>query len=252
MNSPASGESSPRQEFAKRTRRGFLGLGAGAAVAVGGWQWLWSQPQIGGVPAPMRGVLDLNARLTQSALFGNQHLAPEFPPERIQAIRANGDFGLESPLDPDSWRLALTPYLGSAPAQVTMADVKKLNKIEYTSEFKCIEGWSSIVRWGGVRFRDFVSAYAPGASRAAYVSLTTPDKEYFVGVDMASMLHPQTMLCFEKNGQPLELAHGAPLRLVIPVKYGIKNIKRIGAIAFSDQAPPDYWAEEGYDYYAGL
>ncbi|MCX6593619.1 MAG: molybdopterin-dependent oxidoreductase [Acidobacteria bacterium] len=252
MSNPKSPLSTPEQELAQRTRRGFLGLGVGAAAAVGGWQWLWSQPQMGGVPMPLRRVLDANARLTQGALFGDQHLAPEFPPERIQQIRANGDFGLEAPLDPESWRLAVTPYRGAAPAQLTLADLKKLNKLDYTAEFKCIEGWSSIVRWGGVRFRDFVSMYAPGAERAAFVSLETPDKEYFVGVDMASMLHPQTMLCFEKNGQPLELAHGAPLRLVIPVKYGIKNIKRIGAITFSDQPPLDYWAEEGYDYYAGL
>jgi DMSO/TMAO reductase YedYZ molybdopterin-dependent catalytic subunit len=54
------------------------------------------------------------------------------------------------------------------------------------------------------------------------------------------------------NGQPLANEHGAPLRLVIPVKYGIKNIKRIGTIMFSDQPPNDYWAQEGYDYYAGL
>ncbi|MCX6598552.1 MAG: molybdopterin-dependent oxidoreductase [Acidobacteria bacterium] len=252
MNNATLPPTTPEQELAKRTRRGFLGLGLGAAAAAGGWQWLWSQPQEGGVPVPLRSVLDANARLNQNLLFRDAHLAPEFPPERIQAIRANGDFGLEGALDADAWRLALTPWRGAAPLQLTMADLKKLNKLEYTAEFKCIEGWSSIVRWGGVRFRDFVALYAPGAEKAAYVSLTTPDKEYFVGVDMASMLHPQTMLCFEKNGQPLELAHGAPLRLVIPVKYGIKNIKRIGTISFSDQAPPDYWAEEGYDYYAGL
>jgi DMSO/TMAO reductase YedYZ molybdopterin-dependent catalytic subunit len=54
------------------------------------------------------------------------------------------------------------------------------------------------------------------------------------------------------NGKPLESGHGAPLRLVIPVKYGIKNLKRIGQIAYRDAPPRDYWAEEGYDYYAGL
>jgi DMSO/TMAO reductase YedYZ molybdopterin-dependent catalytic subunit len=53
------------------------------------------------------------------------------------------------------------------------------------------------------------------------------------------------------NGQSLTPEHGAPLRLVIPVKYGIKNLKQVGTIRFTDERPPDYWAERGYDWYAG-
>jgi DMSO/TMAO reductase YedYZ molybdopterin-dependent catalytic subunit len=68
---------------------------------------------------------------------------------------------------------------------------------------------------------------------------------------MASALHPQTLLCYEMGGQPLTPDHGAPLRLVIPVKYGIKNLKQIGTIRFTDHRPADYWAERGYDWYAG-
>jgi hypothetical protein len=75
--------------------------------------------------------------------------------------------------------------------------------------------------------------------------------EYYVGLDIASALHPQTLLCYEMNGQPLTPQHGAPLRLVIPVKFGIKNLKRIGTIRFTDVRPADYWAERGYDWYAG-
>ena len=63
---------------------------------------------------------------------------------------------------------------------------------------------------------------------------------------------PQTLLCYEMNGEPLNLDPGAPLRLAIPVKYGIKNIKRIGTIKFTNERPADYWAEQGYDYYSGL
>jgi DMSO/TMAO reductase YedYZ molybdopterin-dependent catalytic subunit len=69
---------------------------------------------------------------------------------------------------------------------------------------------------------------------------------------MASALHPQSLLAYEMNGQPLEDRHGAPLRLVIPVKYGIKNLKRIGRIEYTNSRPADYWAEQGYDYYSGL
>ena len=84
-----------------------------------------------------------------------------------------------------------------------------------------------------------------------YVSMETPDGAYYVGLDMASALHPQTLLCYEMNGKPLTADHGAPLRLAIPVKYGIKNIKNIGKIKFTDERPKDYWAELGYDWYAG-
>ena len=82
--------------------------------------------------------------------------------------------------------------------------------------------------------------------------MVTPNQGYFVGLDMESAMHPQALLCYEMNSAPLTAEHGAPLRLVIPVKYGIKNIKRIGSIQFTDQRPEDYWANEGYDWYAGL
>jgi len=85
-----------------------------------------------------------------------------------------------------------------------------------------------------------------------YVGLETPDKKYYVGIDMPSALHPQTLLAYEVNDQPLPGKHGQPLRLIIPVKYGIKNLKRIGSITFSNSRPRDYWAEQGYDYYSGL
>ncbi len=82
--------------------------------------------------------------------------------------------------------------------------------------------------------------------------MSTPDEEYYVGLDMKSTMHPQTLLAWELNGEPLNADHGAPLRLVIPVKYGIKNIKRIGTIRLTDKQPADYWAENGYDWFAGL
>jgi DMSO/TMAO reductase YedYZ molybdopterin-dependent catalytic subunit len=83
------------------------------------------------------------------------------------------------------------------------------------------------------------------------VRLETPGGGYYVGLDLASALHPQTLLCYAMNDAPLTPAHGAPLRLVIPVKYGIKNIKRLGVIRFVHERPGDYWAERGYDWFAG-
>ncbi len=133
-----------------------------------------------------------------------------------------------------------------------------------TSELKCIEGWSVICHWTGARFSDFMAQYqpktrdgnAPDVNRQPenllpYVSLATPDEGYYVGWDMPSILHPQTLLAYEMNGEPLTLEHGAPLRLATATKYGIKQIKCIGRIEFTQERPRDYWAERGYDWYSG-
>jgi DMSO/TMAO reductase YedYZ molybdopterin-dependent catalytic subunit len=116
-----------------------------------------------------------------------------------------------------------------------------------------VEGWDQISHWGGVKFADFIDYYRlHDEAKLEYVGLETPDKQYYVGIDMPSAMHPQTLLAYEVNDQPLPGNHGQPLRLIIPVKYGIKNLKRIGNINFSNTRPHDYWAEQGYDYYSGL
>ena len=161
----------------------------------------------------------------------------------------------------------LTPPKDDRPASekipgllLTLDDIKALPRIEMITELKCIEGWSAITHWAGARFSDFVAKYlrrtgngneVPDAGLVRYVSLVTPDGSYYVGMDMQSMLHPQTLLCYEMNFAPLTLEHGAPLRLVTPTKYGIKNIKRIGRIEFTNERPKDFWAESGYDWYSG-
>jgi DMSO/TMAO reductase YedYZ molybdopterin-dependent catalytic subunit len=121
------------------------------------------------------------------------------------------------------------------------------------TQFCCIEGWNNVVHWAGARFSDFTKKYfPPGATVPKYVYMATPDEEYYVGLDMKSALHPQTLLAYEQNGEALRNEHGAPLRLAIPTKYGIKNIKRIGLIRYTNERPADYWYEEGYDWFAGL
>ena len=115
-----------------------------------------------------------------------------------------------------------------------------------------MEGWSTVTQFAGARFSDFTAKFAPGSEKAGYVGMATPDGGYYVGLDTPSALHPQTLLAYQMNGADLEDEHGAPLRLVIAVKYGIKNIKRIGKIAYGETEPPDYWRERGYDFYTGL
>jgi hypothetical protein len=159
---------------------------------------------------------------------------------------------------------------GDAPAGVpglllTMSDVKKLPRVEMVTEFKCIEGWSEIVAWAGIRMRDFLAAFPPRKGSGnqfdptelptvipEYIGFETPDGQYYTGIERRVAFHPQTLLAYELNGQPLTPDHGAPLRLVTPLKYGIKQLKQIGRVTYTDARPHDYWHEQGYDYYAGL
>ena len=243
--------SNTERELTRRSRRGFLTLAGGTLAGIGAWNYLQRRPQEGELPGPFRRVLEWNESLT-SALFRDSHLAPEFPASRIESLPSNGDIGLNDAIDGEAWKLLFTPHGSDAAMHFALSDFRALPKKELISEFKCIEGWSRIVQWGGVPFHYFVQRWAPGSEKAAYVAMETPDNQYYVGIDMASALHPQTLLAYEMNGQPLGDDHGAPLRLVSSVNYGIKSIKRIGAISFSDRPPRDYWAERGYDYYAGL
>jgi hypothetical protein len=137
-----------------------------------------------------------------------------------------------------------------------MDDILKLPRHELITQFKCIEGWSQIVQWSGVRMADFIRAYPPqtrpDGSLPRYIYMETPNGDYYVGYDMEVCLHPQTLLVTEMGGSPLTQYHGAPLRLHAPTKYGYKQIKRIGLIAYMDEKPDDYWTKLGYDWYAGL
>ncbi|MBO0799668.1 MAG: molybdopterin-dependent oxidoreductase, partial [Blastocatellia bacterium] len=229
-------------------------------------RWLATRREDDGILWPLRRALEINEDLSRDYFRGTR-LSPTFPPGLAREPRANGSIGLEDELDAAGWRLkvsGLAEREEDTEVQLTLDQIKALPRVEMVTELKCIEGWSAITRWGGARFADFINAYRP-ATRSGrppdpqrepedlvgYVSLASEDEAYYVGLDLESALHPQTLLCYEMNGEPLTEEHGAPLRLVIPVKYGIKNIKRIGTITFTDHRPPDYWAERGYDWYAG-
>jgi hypothetical protein len=137
-----------------------------------------------------------------------------------------------------------------------MNDIWKLPHHSFVTEFKCIEGWSEVVSWGGVRLADLIAAYPPArrqdGSLPRYVYMETPDGDYYCGYDMAVALHPQSLLVYEMGGRPITRYHGAPLRFHSPLKYGYKQIKRIGLIAYTDVKPDDYWTKLGYDWYGGL
>ena len=262
-NAPLQPEAEVLAEARRRSRRSFIGLGLAGLAGLGGWKWLVSQPGDAGIPHPLRRVLDANGRLSH-AYFKETRLAPEFARSRARAPRENGDVGIDSELDAAAWRLRVQGYGTGKTQEFTLADIKALPKVEMTTELKCIEGWSVVVHWAGARLSDFLARYPlatrsgqaadplnPPADFAPFLGMHTPDEAYYVGIDRDTVLHPQTLLCYEMNGAPLSSGHGAPLRLVTPLKYGIKHLKRVGTIFFSETRPKDYWAELGYDWDAG-
>ncbi len=220
----------------------------------GGW-WFFNhikhQPDLSGTPRPLRRALNFNEKVF-STVFDNNKLVKEYPLSAADKnVRVNGSDGLRDSVNEQSWELEVIKAAGDT-LHISLDDIKKLSKKEIVFDFKCIEGWSQVTHWGGVPLKVFADHYHLDAeSKMKYVGLQTPDKEYYVGIDMPSALHPQTLLCYEMNGKTLPMNQGYPLRLIIPVKYGIKHLKRIGTMFFSNQKPPDFWAERGYDYYAG-
>ncbi|MCW3108409.1 MAG: molybdopterin-dependent oxidoreductase [Segetibacter sp.] len=225
-----------------------------ALLMAAGWatfKWIKRQPQEAGALKPLRKALSFNEKVF-SAVFDSNHLVKEYPiSQAVKRVRVNGMDGLHDAVNEETWRLKVIRAPGDT-LQLTLSDIKQLPKKDLVFDFKCIEGWDQVTHWAGVPLKTFMQHYNLGQqAKMKYVGLQTPDKGYYVGIDMPSALHPQTLLCYEMNGKPLPINQGFPLRLIIPVKYGIKHLKRIGTMFFSNDKPADYWAERGYDYYAG-
>jgi hypothetical protein len=254
---PPLNEEAARKWLSQKSRRSFITGGLTALAGYGGWRWLGSRRDTQGVPWPLRNILELNGDLWHD-YFRADRQGPDFtPPPAGKKPRFNGDAGLEKDFDPAHWQLKVESGDPDEEAlTLKMADLRWLPKVETTAEFKCIEGWSDVISYAGVRFSDFMMHYEIGLREDGtpypYVGLETPNRKYYVSIDVDSMMHPKTLLAYEMNGQPLSMDDGSPLRLIIPVKYGIKSLKRIGQIRFSNTRPPDYWAERGYDWFAGL
>ena len=176
-------------------------------------------------------------------------------PGDARPLRINGRHGVREEIDldaVDSGRSSGALVRTSGTHEHVGDDFTALPvRRRWTVEHKCVEGWSEIVTWGGTAFANFAALY-PEAAEAEFVNMETPDGVYHVSLDRDTMLHPQTLLAWELNGDPLTQLHGAPLRLATPLKYGIKQIKRISRIEFSNERGRDYWTERGYDWYAGL
>jgi DMSO/TMAO reductase YedYZ molybdopterin-dependent catalytic subunit len=249
------------------SRRSFVWAGLATGATLGGlWAFNRNPPEEApentpgyvplsdGAKTPFRRVMQFNEAVAQRLFFRPSHRAQEFA--RSDAREPRNNYKGETPvIDLETWKLQINGAEGGDKT-VTLADLQTLPEVSQTTELKCVEGWSTVVNWSGARFLDFAKKYPPPPGTRYVAMLSEPEgyeeERYYVGLDLASCLHPQTLLAWKMNDQTLTAEHGAPLRLVMPHKYGIKQVKLITTIAYTPKRPDDYWAERGYDYYAGL
>jgi DMSO/TMAO reductase YedYZ molybdopterin-dependent catalytic subunit len=260
MSTPDKKEKKELTVEQKINRRNFISFSVFTALGISafeGWRWLLKSPdEVAGVTGqahkPLRRALN-KTELVFRRFFSDNHLVKTYPKSMAaKQVRVNSNIGGGAKFDPETWRLQVDKKGGEV-LQISLQQLMALPKTEIVYDFKCVEGWDQISHWAGVSFRDFIKHFQLDEyTKMEYVGMETANKHYYVGLDMPSAMHPQTLLAYEMNDKPLPLVHGAPLRLIIPVKYGIKNLKQIGNITFSNTRPKDYWAEQGYDYYSGL
>jgi DMSO/TMAO reductase YedYZ molybdopterin-dependent catalytic subunit len=115
-----------------------------------------------------------------------------------------------------------------------------------------VEGWAAIVAWSGVRLAD-VLALAGISSLGGYIAIDSAD-QYFETWDIASALHPQTLLATAMNGAPLPAANGAPVRIATPIKLGYKLSKWVTGLKVMASLTErrGTWEDQGYEWFAGL
>ncbi|MDF5711687.1 MAG: molybdopterin-dependent oxidoreductase [Nostoc sp. S4] len=185
-------------------------------------------------------------------LLLTQKPVPEFPISAIEPDKLLiNSFDSTPQIDPTQFRLTINGEVSNQ-MQLSMADIQKLPLTSMVIRHVCVEGWAAIVQWGGVRLRDLVALVQPKSS-VRYVYFKSADG-YYESWDIASAIHPQTLMAYQKNRQPLSTENGAPIRLASPIKLGYKQSKWVTQITFVSNLLPTkgYWEDQGYEWFAGL
>jgi DMSO/TMAO reductase YedYZ molybdopterin-dependent catalytic subunit len=193
-------------------------------------------------------------------LYARDRLVPTYTRSQITPLKNNYNGATPDPGYIPDWRLTLDGLASGLSVSVNIRNLlASFHVHEQITRLVCVEGWSAVAWWAGLRFEDLLRAYPP-MSQAKWARLESsvnvglwgnPDP-YFVSLDLATARHPQTLLATHLNGKPLTVEHGAPLRLAAPVKLGLKNIKAITRIIYTKDEPADYWAKRGYSRYDGI
>ena len=188
-----------------------------------------------------------------SELFRQKHPAPTFADSELTAFDKfpiNG-YDVEDPgVDFEKWSLTVSGAV-KKPGDYKLGQIQALPRQRQNTRHVCVEGWDVIGRFGGARFSDFLNMIGADTT-ASFVYVECAD-DYYETIDMATALHPQTLLCYEMYDHPLTREHGAPLRLNIPTKVGYKQAKYLTDMKVTNVVERfGYWEDQGYSYFYGL
>ncbi|HEY3974955.1 MAG TPA: molybdopterin-dependent oxidoreductase [Candidatus Sulfotelmatobacter sp.] len=186
-------------------------------------------------------------------LFRRGHLAPTFaeaeltPPEKFPL----NSYDIDDPgVIFENWSLTVSGLV-QKPGDYKMDQIQALPRIRQNTRHVCVEGWDVIGSFGGARLSDFLTMIGADTS-ARFLTVACAD-DYYESLDMATALHPQTLLCYEMYDQPLPREHGAPLRLNIPTKVGYKQAKYLTDMKVTNVLDKvGYWEDQGYSEFYGL
>jgi DMSO/TMAO reductase YedYZ molybdopterin-dependent catalytic subunit len=232
------------RKFKRVTRRELLKLAP--VLAVGAFA----------IPKVQEPLLKAGLRFSDWAsarLFRSGHLATTFADTEVapfEKFPING-YDVEDPgVDLEKWTLTVSGAVRK-PGEYTLAQVQSLPRVRQNTRHVCVEGWDVIGRFGGARLSDFLQLIGADTT-ARFVCVECAD-DYYESLDMATAVHPQTLLCDEMYDRPLTREHGAPLRLQIPTKVGYKQAKYLINLSVTNVlARVGYWEDQGYSTFYGL
>lgn len=187
----------------------------------------------------------------QALLFDPTRLAPTYAASMITwPFPFNAYYGEDEirVVDGEAWRLELSGLIADRKPW-TLQQLRALPQQSQITRHICVEGWSAIGQWGGVPFAHFLRRVGADLS-AKYVGFKCAD-DYFTSIDMATALHPQTIMALSYDGQPLSPKYGFPMKLRMPTKLGYKNPKHVQAIFVTNTYSGGYWEDQGYNWFGG-
>jgi DMSO/TMAO reductase YedYZ molybdopterin-dependent catalytic subunit len=208
------------------------------------------------IPSLQEGLLKKGLGFSDWAsakLFRSGHLAPTFDNSELTPFAKFplNNYDVDDPgVILENWRLTVSGEV-KKPGDYTLAQVQALPRYRQNTRHICVEGWDVIGRFGGARLSDFLNMVGADPT-ARFITVNCAD-DYYESLDMATALHPQTLLCYEMYEQPLTRTHGAPLRLQIPTKVGYKQAKYLTDLKVSHVLDKvGYWEDQGYSWFYGL
>lgn len=185
-------------------------------------------------------------------LFRRGHLVPTYADSELTPLRQFpfNSYDTDTPeIDPD-WALEVSGLV-QKPGNYSLDDIRRLPKITQNTRHVCVEGWDVIANFAGARISDFLNSIGADTN-ARFIYVECAD-DYYESTDMATALHPQSLLCYEMYGRPLVAGHGAPLRLSLPTKIGYKSAKYLTKFQVTNVLTQrSTWADQGYSWYSGI